>query len=142
MAALADISVPRETRRYAPDESGLVVAVAEQSVEEQYAAAFRRWGVDVDSTPEAELVARFQREPEPVRQEVIAGLYAWMLERYKQKAPEAGWRRLLDLAGRLDHSAVRQRLRTLLSSPRPLADAAAAAPVTLQPYAAWVAELR
>ena len=34
------------------------------------------------------------------------------------------------------------RLRTLLSSPGQLPDAAAAAPVTLQPYAAWVAELR
>jgi alpha-glucosidase len=34
------------------------------------------------------------------------------------------------------------QLRTLLSSPRPIADAAATAPVTLAPYAAWVAELR
>ena len=34
------------------------------------------------------------------------------------------------------------RLRTLLSSPGQLPDAAAAATVTLQPYAAWVAELR
>jgi alpha-glucosidase len=34
------------------------------------------------------------------------------------------------------------RLRTLLSSPGQLPDAAAAAPITLQAYAAWVAELR
>jgi alpha-glucosidase len=34
------------------------------------------------------------------------------------------------------------QLRTLLASPRPMADAAAAQPVTLAPYAAWVAELR
>jgi serine/threonine-protein kinase len=119
MAALADISVPRETRRYAPDESGLVAAVAEPSVEEQYAAAFRHWGVDVDRTPDAELVACFQREPEPVRQEVIAGLDAWMLERRKQKALEERWRRLLGLAGRLDHSAVRRHLRALLSGGLP-----------------------
>jgi hypothetical protein len=95
MAALADISAPRETRRYAPGESGRVMAVAEPSVEEQYAAAFRRWGVDVDRTPEAELVARLQQEPEPVRQEVLAGLDAWMLERRRKKAPEARWRRLV-----------------------------------------------
>jgi tetratricopeptide (TPR) repeat protein len=119
MAALADISAPRETPRYATDESGLAVAVAEPSVEEQYAAAFRRWGVDVDRTPEAELVARFQSEPEPLRQEVIAGLDAWMLERRKQKAPEARWRRLLGLAGRLDRSPVRRRLRALLSGGLP-----------------------
>jgi alpha-glucosidase len=34
------------------------------------------------------------------------------------------------------------KLKTLLSSPHPTADAAAAQPVTLQPYAAWIAELR
>jgi hypothetical protein len=34
------------------------------------------------------------------------------------------------------------QLRTLLSSPRPVAVAAGAPVVTLQPYAAWVAELR
>jgi len=33
-------------------------------------------------------------------------------------------------------------LKTLLSSPRAIADAAADRPVTLEPYAAWVAELR
>jgi alpha-glucosidase len=35
-----------------------------------------------------------------------------------------------------------RQLRTLLSSPRPIAAAAGAPVVTLQPYAAWVAELR
>jgi tetratricopeptide (TPR) repeat protein len=118
MAALADISAPRETPRYAPGDAGLAAA-AEPSVEEQYVAAFRRWGVDVDGTPEAELVARFQSEPEPVRQEVIAGLDAWMVARRKLKAPEARWQRLLGLAERLDQSAVRQHLRALLSRGSP-----------------------
>jgi alpha-glucosidase len=34
------------------------------------------------------------------------------------------------------------QLKTLLSSPQPIADAAADQPINLPPYAAWVAELR
>jgi Flp pilus assembly protein TadD len=92
----------------------------EPSVDEQYAAAFRRWGLDVDGTPEDEAVERLGKEPQVVLQELIAALDAWMMERRGQLAsrererPEARWRRLFRIADQLDGSDRRRRLRALL----------------------------
>jgi tetratricopeptide (TPR) repeat protein len=83
-------------------------------VDEQYAAAFRRWGLDVDGTAEADVVARLGAEPDAVVQEMIAALDGWMLERRRLKRPEAQWRRLFRAAEQLDHSRRRRRLRALL----------------------------
>jgi serine/threonine-protein kinase len=112
LVALLDVSAPQYTRTY--DHRGRPRALDQPSVEEQYAAAFRRWGLDVDGTPEAEVVARLRDEPGPVLQEVIAGLDGWMLERWRQKAPERKWRRLYRVAERLDGSARGRQLRALL----------------------------
>jgi superkiller protein 3 len=120
--ALLDVSAPRETRPYRADASGQLAALAQRTVDEQYASAFQRWGLDVDGTPEAEVVARLRREPGPVVREVVAGLDGWMLERRRQKRPEAEWRRLHRIAERLDDDATRRQLGALLlggSAPRP-----------------------
>jgi serine/threonine-protein kinase len=114
LAALLDVAAPREARAYASDESGRLVAQAQPSVEEQYAAAFRRWGLDVDGTPEAEVLARLREEPGPVLDEVLAALDGWLWDGWRQKVPEAKWRRLFRLAEQLDRSDRRRRLRALL----------------------------
>jgi serine/threonine-protein kinase len=116
LSALLDIATPRETKTYAAAGSGQMMALAEPSVEQQYAAAFRRrWpDLDVDKQAESEVVARLREEPEVVVQGVIAGLDRWMLERRRQKRAEAQWRRLLGLVEQLDPSEPRRQLRALL----------------------------
>jgi len=122
LEAMQDVLVTREPFAYAHDDASWLMVLAQPSAEEQYAAAFLRWGLDVDETAEAEAVARLREEPDAVAQELIAGLDAWMLERRLRKRPEAQWRRLFRLADRLDGSERRRRLRALLvsgSPPRP-----------------------
>jgi hypothetical protein len=116
---LLDVSITKETRSYRADASGRMMAMAQPSVDEQYAAAFQRWGLDVNATAEAEVVARLGVEPEVVVQEVIAGLDGWMLRR-RQKLPEAQWRRLVRIANQLDQSERRRQLRALLVDGMPL----------------------
>jgi tetratricopeptide (TPR) repeat protein len=118
--AVLDLWTPQESSAYVRDEAGLMLAPS--SRDEQYAAAFRRWGLDVDSTAEAEVVDRLRQEPEVVLQELIAALDAWMLERRLQGCPEADWRRLFRVAEQLDTSALRRGLRAVLVGqvpPRP-----------------------
>ena len=117
LAALADVYQPRETNTYETDKKGRMVALALPSVEEQSTAAFGRWGIKIDSDPLEQTVTRLARQPEPVVQEVVAGLDAWALERRRSKPsrPEVEWRRLLDVAERLDRDPLRKRLRRLLA---------------------------
>jgi serine/threonine-protein kinase len=122
LKALLDVSAPLETQTRGRPEVDRMVALARPSVDEQYAAAFRHWGLDVDGTAEAEVVARLGAEPDVVVQELIAGLDGWMLERRGQNRPEAQWRRLFRIADQLDRSERQRRLRALLvggSLPRP-----------------------
>jgi tetratricopeptide (TPR) repeat protein len=114
LTALLNVSAPHETGTYTSSASGTVVARAGPSADEQYAAAFRRWGLDMDRTAEATVVAQLHEEPAAVVQEVVAGLDSWMLARRRQKRPEAEWRRLFQLAQQLDRSARHHELRALL----------------------------
>jgi tetratricopeptide (TPR) repeat protein len=119
---LLDVSAPREVPAYIRDDRGAMAAVAEPSVDEQYAAAFRRWGdLDVDGGTEAAVAARLREEPEAVVQEVLAALDAWMLHRRstwmlerRPKQREAKWRRLFGVANELDHNPRSRQLRALL----------------------------
>jgi Flp pilus assembly protein TadD len=137
LRALLDVAAPRETRAYQSDEAGRVMALVEPSADEQYAAAFRRWGLDVDGTPEAGVLARLREEPDPVVGEIIAGLDGWLLERRRQKRPEADQRRLFRVATGLDRDGRRGRLRALLVGDSPPRATAAAG--LLGPPPAWPA---
>jgi serine/threonine-protein kinase len=117
--AVLDVAAPQETRSSAPGEATRLASPAQPSVDEQYAAAFRRWGLDVDRTAEADVVARLGAEPDAVVAEVIAALDGWMLERRRQKRPEAEWRRLFRVARQLDRSERRRWLRALLVGESP-----------------------
>ena len=118
LEALRDVSIPYETFAYLHDEASWPIVLAQPSADEQYAAAFLRWGLDVDGTAEAEVVARLGAEPDSVVQELIAALDGWMLERLRNR-PEAAWRRLFRVAEQLDGSERRRRLRSLLISGAP-----------------------
>jgi tetratricopeptide (TPR) repeat protein len=121
LAALFDVSAPREVSDYRRAGSGHAAALAERSVEEQYADAFRRWGLDIADprTEEATIEARLLQEPAPVLQEVLAGLDGWMLERRKKSPAGPGWRRLRRLADRLDRDERSRQLRALLTGEGP-----------------------
>jgi serine/threonine-protein kinase len=122
--AVLEVSAPQETIAYFHDVAG--VTPNSPNLDEHYAAAFRRWGLDVDGTPEADTVARLRQEPEVVQHELIAALDAWMLERQLRGDPHAEWRRLFRLAEQLDQSARRRALRAWLVGEAPLrADTAA-----------------
>jgi serine/threonine-protein kinase len=118
LAALRDVSVPHETLAYVHDQASWPIVLAQPSADAEYAAAFRRWGLDVNGTAEAEVVARLALEPDAVVQELIAALDGWMLERLRNR-PGADWRRLFRVAEQLDGSARRRRLRSLLVSGAP-----------------------
>jgi serine/threonine-protein kinase len=124
LVALLDVSAPREAKAYASDESGRMVAQVQPSVEEQYAAAFRTWGLDLGATPQVEVLARLRAEPRPVVEEVVAALDAWALLRRRQREPEARWRRLLRVAEQLDRGE-RRRWRVLAGEGVPGAGAVA-----------------
>jgi serine/threonine-protein kinase len=129
LAALLDVVQPRETKTYAKGEGELVQEVALPSVEVQYANAFRRWdgALDLDRTALDKILSLLQAQPEPVVQEVVAGLDAWALERRRQNRPQAEWRRLLEVAERLDRNDRRKEVRRLVTSTPPQRTPATAA---------------
>jgi tetratricopeptide (TPR) repeat protein/tRNA A-37 threonylcarbamoyl transferase component Bud32 len=121
---LLDVAAPREVGAYTSDKRGVMAALAEPSVDEQYAAAFQRWGgLNLDGGSAADVAARLRQEPEAVVQEVLAALDNWMLYRRRQKQPEARWRRLFQVADALDRNPRSRQLRALVMEealpPRP-----------------------
>ncbi len=100
LAALLEVRGPREGRKYTRDDRGTMTVRAEPAAEEQFAAAFRDWGLDVDTTPTAEAVARLKARPAAVVTEVIAALDEWANQRRMDRKPE--WRRVAELAAALD----------------------------------------
>jgi tetratricopeptide (TPR) repeat protein/tRNA A-37 threonylcarbamoyl transferase component Bud32 len=145
LVALLNVSAPPEPTYYSrAAEQGRDKILPRSSVEEQYTRAFRRWGVDVDTTAEAEMVAQWKDQPRPVLEEIIAALDDWMLAR-RREYPEGKWRRLLRVARELDPSPHRQELRAVLAGDhqgrsRAVAGLAVSLAGTGQPWAA-LAEL-
>jgi serine/threonine-protein kinase len=115
--ALLDIRPPHVTRQEERDKSVRPVASAEPTVEEQFVAAFRRWGVpDIERIPLEEFIAKLEGQP-PVLQAIAAALEVWLLER-KKLHPEAEWQHLLRLVDQLDDGQRRRELRQLTLSGR------------------------
>jgi serine/threonine-protein kinase len=122
LTRLLDVSQPRETAAYRLNEKGNPERLVHRTEEEQFAEAFRAWGLDVDQAPERDALARFRDRPEAVLQELLAGLDTWMLLRWRQKGSAERWQRLLRLAGKLDRSELRRQLRTVLTGGPPPRD--------------------
>jgi serine/threonine-protein kinase len=120
--ALLNVWAPQEIGKYARDAKGRMMALAQPSADQQYMAAFRSWGLDLERLPEKDILARLSQEPEPVLHEILAALDRWVMHRLRHKRPRADWARLVRLAGELDRSALRRELRGLMAGERPAAD--------------------
>jgi tetratricopeptide (TPR) repeat protein len=114
LARLMDVAHPREISLYQQDEDGRMVALTQLSVDEQFAQAFQRWGLDINSVPVEQSVARLKCRPNSVVQEVVAALDEWALQRRRAGRGAADWRQLYELATRLDASAPRRQIRRLM----------------------------
>jgi serine/threonine-protein kinase len=110
LTAWLDVRQPRELEKYKPDDSGQPVAQVLPSPDRQFASALQAWGLDIDRVSAAEAVARFRGLPVGALQEVVAGLDEWAEERRKARG---GWRKLADIADRLDPNELRRELRRL-----------------------------
>jgi tetratricopeptide (TPR) repeat protein len=116
LTALLDVSEPREPDVHDKDGSGRVMAVAQPTSDEQFAAAFRRWGVDMDEGTAQHVIAQLGPQPGPVVQEVVAGLDQWSQVRRRAQRPEAEWRRLSMVAEQLDGDPGHREVRRLWRS--------------------------
>ncbi len=115
LAALLEVRGPHEGPKFQRDDDGLLMELAEPSAEEQFAAAFRAWGLDVDASPTAEAAARLKGRPAGVVAEVIAALDEWTGERRRARPP-GKWQPLSDLAAALDEPGSRSaELRDMLA---------------------------
>jgi serine/threonine protein kinase/Flp pilus assembly protein TadD len=117
LARLLDVRGPREGPKFTRGHRGTMMALPEPTADEQFAAAFRDWGLDVDATPVAGAAARLKRRPTAVVTEVVAALDEWASERRRQGKAPAQWQRLADLAAALDDQpdSRRRELRALLT---------------------------
>ncbi len=115
LAALLDVRGPREGPKYQSDANNTVMALAEPAAEEQFAAAFRVWGLEVDAVPVAEAAARLKARPSAVVREIIAALDEWASQRRQDGKREAAGR-LAELAAALDDApgSLRRELREIL----------------------------
>jgi hypothetical protein len=75
--ALLDIAFPPEDPKMG--ELMRLVSQGGPSVDEQYDAAFRRWGLEINRAAEGEVMDKLRAEPEVLVQTVVAGLDHWML---------------------------------------------------------------
>ena len=117
LAALLDVHAPREGPKYQSDARREMTALAEPTADEQFAAAFRRWGVDVDGTAASAAAELLKARPLQVVTEVIAALDEWACERRRQgkSGGRPAWlAELLDD----DPSSKRRELRWILARNR------------------------
>ena len=136
LAALLDVRGPREGRTYISDDKGGMMVLVEPTADEQFVAAFQRWGLDVDDRPTSEAAALLKGRPPMVVTEVIVALDEWASERRQQGKPKADWQRLADLASRLDDDpgSKRRELREILARGQlPVERALGALSVALRP---------
>jgi serine/threonine-protein kinase len=119
LAALLDVRGLREGPKYQSAAEGTMMALAELTADEQFAAAFQRWGLDVDGTAPSEAATLLKARPAVVVTEVIAALDEWASERRRGGAP-ADVQRLRELAALLDEQSGSQRreLREILARGR------------------------
>jgi serine/threonine-protein kinase len=117
--ALWDVRARREEPKAALDDRGQTLWLVGPNADEQFAAAFRDWGVDIDTTPTAKAAARLKERPGAVVAEAVAALDQWTEERRRQQ-PQGEWKRLAALAEALkDETSPRRReLRALLARDR------------------------
>jgi serine/threonine-protein kinase len=120
LAALLDVRGPREGPKYHSDAHGALMVLAEPTADEQFAAAFRGWGVDVDGVSPAGAALLLKARPPAVVTELSAALDEWASERRRQGGANKDWQRLEELAALLDDDpgSKRRELRQILARGR------------------------
>jgi tetratricopeptide (TPR) repeat protein len=120
LAALLDVRGPREGPKYQSDARGSMTVMAEPTADEQFASAFRSWGLDVDDVSPAEAAALLKARPPTVVTEVSAALDEWANERQRQGKGKEAWQRLKELAALLDDDpgSKRRELRQIMARGR------------------------
>lgn len=118
LAALRDVMVTHQPFEQISAGEKTPLVLARLDADDEYARAFRAWGLDVDGMLAEEAAAQLSAEPDAVVQEVIAALDGWMLLRLRRR-PRPDWGRLFRLAERLDGSQKRRQLRQLLVNGAP-----------------------
>jgi tetratricopeptide (TPR) repeat protein/tRNA A-37 threonylcarbamoyl transferase component Bud32 len=83
--------------------------------DEEYAAAFRDYGVDLDALPVEEAAARIRRRPAVVAAELVGALDDWAAERRLRGRPVADWGKLLAVAQQADPDPWRLAVREAMS---------------------------
>jgi serine/threonine-protein kinase len=116
LAALLEVRGPREGPRFQRDNKDQMPALAEPTVEEQFAAAFREWdsSFDIDILPTVEAAARLRQRAPAVVMQVVAGLDEWAGERRRNGEPTLKWQSQDDLAQALDDDPKRNELRAII----------------------------
>jgi tetratricopeptide (TPR) repeat protein len=109
-AALLDVFEPRTATLVDYDKNGYALPML--PLEDQFAQAFREWGLDIDHLQVGEIVARLQAQPARFVQEVIVGLDWWALDRRAHQRPD--WKPLHEIAESLDTDGPRRELRNLM----------------------------
>jgi putative PEP-CTERM system TPR-repeat lipoprotein len=116
LARLPDVRGPQEGPKFRADDKGFLVQLPEPSADEQFAEAFREWGLDVDATPTAEAAARLGKRPVAVVVEVVAALDEWASERRRPGRQPEERQRLANLAAALDGpDSKRREVRAILA---------------------------
>jgi serine/threonine-protein kinase len=116
LAELLAVPGPDDWPTFKTDQHGAVMRLAVPTADEEFVAAFRAWGLDVDGTSTAAAVARLKDRAAAVVTEVIAALDEWASRRRLLGMPVAKWRHLASLAEALDSPDSRRReLRALLA---------------------------
>jgi serine/threonine protein kinase/Flp pilus assembly protein TadD len=82
-----------------------------ENQDQQYAEAFKHFGIDIASLPVAES-ARQVRE-RSIRPQLVLALDLWANMRYRAGTPVPDWQRLLEIAGAADDDPWRCRLREI-----------------------------
>jgi tetratricopeptide (TPR) repeat protein len=80
----------------------------------QYLTAFRKYGLDVETSSPTELAGVLRERSTSFRREVTAALDDWCQERRRLGMPESRWLPLVRLASMLDDGPWRNALRQLL----------------------------
>jgi serine/threonine-protein kinase len=120
---LLDVTAAREPQGPRADGPGRVVP--DSTPEEQYAAAFREWGLDVDRAEPAAAADQLRGRPAVVRAAAAAALDEWAVVRWRAGRPRADARRPLELAAAVDDQSQRRELRALLDGDQLRAERAA-----------------
>jgi serine/threonine-protein kinase len=82
-----------------------------QAADDDYAAAFRKYGIDPEVRTMSETAARISISP--IKEQLVQALDWWNLAQRGNKKPDAGWRRLTEIARRVDPDPLRNRMRDL-----------------------------